>query len=770
MTRSIAQSLRKISFNSISHGDLVDGLDSLYILMEAGDTSTAIDAALALKNVSINDEYKVALVKNGATKRLIDFSQRQEVEAKRLAMASLCHIATTFTPGTSPSMTSRNERIIKDHLFEKYCPLVPAIQCMSTPDRDLHRIVARLFAELSEYCRREQHPSVAKTLVANGIVPALVSLAGGRQDEETRRCCSQSFVNLCSAVCLDEQDDVRFTVYRQGGLDCLLDLMKSHGTGEGSGGTQNGHDLNTAIALRLLISNRKVCGSVSRCPKKILAQLVLLTKHSVLEYQRATTSALGSLTQANFEPRQVLVKAMVHSCDGSIATNGGSAALVDEIILLMRRSPDDIVKRNSAVVLANCAESVELQQELIRRGVVEALEEVATSTALCGRGGMNNEDGNAGVIRDISRALSRLSRVEEGRNIMAQNPQRKDCAMKRLFSLSRSADASTQRDATLALCNICLSQGLDAEESSTRNANILSAGGVSKTLTFLCRFPDREIQKLAALSLAGLSLGCPFSKGLLIREGALKTLLRMLRFPDSEVIESSSLAINSLLLGTAQSKQKAAEKKGELLDQEEENEVGIAFADLIGMSNDNLVFCGLYGLGTLLPPLNDGAIERILRKTETGGIATKRAGAYLLAHLCESSDLHIVKSAGKGIRCIVRLASLSDPECCEYGALCLAFLSQNESLRVPLVREYHAVPPLVTIINAEKSGDHREGRYWAGHALLSMAEDDENHLIMGDQGAILALLHLAREGERESLGLRASKTSAILALNKDGIG
>ena len=752
IARFIAQSLRKLSFNSTSHGGLVDGFASLYVLMEADDTSTAIDAALALRNVSTNDEYKVALVKNGVTKRLIDFSRRREVEAKRLAMSSLCHIATTFIPDAS---TSWKERIIKDHLIDKHCPLVPAIQCIVTPDQELHRVVARLFAELSEYCRRGQHPSVAKTLVAKGIVPALISLVqgggGGGQDEETRRYCTRSFVNLCSATSEDEQNDVRFTTYLQGGLDCLLDLMKSDGAGGDSRSSRNGdcgsshsyrcgHDLNAAIALRLLMSNRKVCGAVSRSPKKVLAQLVLLTKHSVLEYQQATTSALGSLTQENFEPRQLLVQSIVHKGGDTIATKEESAAFVDEIICLIRRSTfDDTVKRNAALVVANCAESVELRKELVRRGAVGALQQVATSSR---PGGMNNVgDDDIRSIRDVSRALSCLSNTEEGSNNMMQNPEGGNCTRKSLLLLARSADAPTQRNATLALCNICLGQSLDAAvvEASGRNAEILSAV-VSKTLSFLCKFPDREIQRLAALSLAGLSLGSHISKMRLVREGLLKVLLRMLRFPDSEIVESSSLAINSLLLQTAQAKQDETRKTESLFDEEDEKEIRDVCSGLVGISNDHVVFCGLYGLGTLLPALDVGLVQRIVRKTEAGGILTKRAGAFLLAHLCASSAQ---MSSAKGlIFCIVRLASLSDPECSECAAFCLAFLSQNEGLRVPLVRDYHAVPPLVAIINAEKSGEMHEGRYWAGHALLSLAEDYENHLILGDQGAISALLAL----------------------------
>ena len=201
----------------------------------------------------------------------------------------------------------------------------------------------------------------------------------------------------------------------------------------------------------------------------------------------------------------MLVEA-VHKGSNDIitATKGRSATLIDDIIHLLHRSPDVIVKRNAAVVLANCAEeSVDLRQELVHRGVLETL------SGQMNVGGGGNGDGYVRAIRDITRVLSCLSTVGEGRNIMVQDPQRGDSIMKRLLSLSRSADAPTQRNATLALCNICLGgQNLDDIEDTSEGKDKILSTGTSNALAFLCKFPDREVQRLGALSMAGLSLRC----------------------------------------------------------------------------------------------------------------------------------------------------------------------------------------------------------------------------------------------------------------------
>ena len=116
------------------------------------------------------------------------------------------------------------------------------------------------------------------------------------------------------------------------------------------------------------------------------------------------------------------MQAIVHKDGNNIATNEGSAAFVDEIIGLIRRSTsDDTVKRNAALVLANCAESIELRQELVRRGAVGALQYVVIDSR---PGGMNNDEhDDIRSIRDVSRALSCLSNTEEGSNNMMQNPE-----------------------------------------------------------------------------------------------------------------------------------------------------------------------------------------------------------------------------------------------------------------------------------------------------------------------------------------------------------
>jgi hypothetical protein len=195
-----------------------------------------------------------------------------------------------------------------------------------------------------------------------------------------------------------------------------------------------------------------------------------------------------------------------------------------------------------------------------------------------------------------------------------------------------------------------------------------------------------------------------------------------------------------------------------LLDKEEESEILNVWTNSIGMSNEHIVFSGLYGLGTLLPALDGGLIERIVRKTEVGAIETKRAGGYLLAHVASDCSRHDALQSARGIECIVSLTSLSDPECCECGAFCLSTLSKNENLRSPLVKDYHAIPPLVAIINAGHQGGGGDGRSFAASALLSLAEDHSNHLLLGEMGAITALLALSKEGD-----MNATKASSALA-------
>ena len=71
---------------------------------------------------------------------------------------------------------------------------------------------------------------------------------------------------------------------------------------------------------------------------------------------------------------------------------------------------------------------------------------------------------------------------------------------------------------------------------------------------------------------------------------------------------------------------------------------------------------------------------------------------------------------------VVALASLVDKECQDYGAFTLAFLANNKSFQVPLVK-MEGVRPLVSMM-----ATNSESKPYAALALLKLADNFENHV------------------------------------------
>ena len=68
------------------------------------------------------------------------------------------------------------------------------------------------------------------------------------------------------------------------------------------------------------------------------------------------------------------------------------------------------------------------------------------------------------------------------------------------------------------------------------------------------------------------------------------------------------------------------------------------------------------------------------------------------------------------------LASLVDEECQDYGAFTLAFLANNKSFQVPLVK-MGGVRPLVSMM-----ATNSESQHYAALSLLKLADNFENHV------------------------------------------
>ena len=168
------------------------------------------------------------------------------------------------------------------------------------------------------------------------------------------------------------------------------------------------------------------------------------------------------------------------------------------------RYKDLEVQRDCSFALANIADSVEYQNDVVKKGL-----EVLAATAPCP---------DARVQRDVARSYSTLSAAVHIHLPIVKREQA-------LFTLARSLDIACQRYATLALTNL----------ASGEHKRRVVEGGAIRPLLFLARFPDMEIQRYAALAVAGLAIGGHGNNKIrVVEEGAVRPVVDLARFPDVE--------------------------------------------------------------------------------------------------------------------------------------------------------------------------------------------------------------------------------------------
>ena len=176
---------------------------------------------------------------------------------------------------------------------------------------------------------------------------------------------------------------------------------------------------------------------------------------------------------------------------------------------------------------------------------------------------------------------------------------------------------------------------------------------------------------------------------------------------------------------------------------------------------------GLYLLATLAEntQIRDtlvamDCLPMIVDGSTTQSIEIKRAAAYFLSLLSECPEYHNGLQHVGGLESIVALASLVDEECQDYGAFTLAFLANNKSFQVPLVK-MGAVRPLVSMMETSS-----QARHFAALALLKLADNFENHVQIASEGGINALLKLGRSKVScDNMRYSASLTVSRMAKN-----
>ncbi|KAL3789162.1 hypothetical protein HJC23_012251 [Cyclotella cryptica] len=518
------------------------------------------------------------------------------------------------------------------------------------------------------------HRECHSVMVTQGVIPALGKLSC-TDNIEIIQDCGRAFAYLCA------NEEKQGIIYRQGGFRTLVNLSKSKCVV---------CQKYVAIALRFMASSTEVQRSISK--ENEFSSILELSTSELIDFKRSAAASIGSMSLSETGKKMIL-------------KNGGIGPILRLCVHL-----DLSVQREALFCIANFVGSRDLCQYVSKQGGVETLKAVVSTS------------NDAEILREASRTLSSLSVHIPTRAIMItqETPQA-------LSKLAKSSDNSTQRFAALALCNLC--QGTLEQKKS------IVQQGTLRILLFLLRFPDLEIERCASLSIAALSLGSDENKFEVIESGFVRPLLEAITYPDVNLRQCALLALNSVSLGES-------ERAKELIFQEN----GLSrLLTLVGTEDAESIHAGIFLLGTLAENMNirdamvtTDCVQLLTKKSSMGSIEIKRAVAYLFSVLSECPDYHDRIRGGGALESIIALASLVDDECQDYGAFTLAFLANNKSFQIQLVK-LGAVRPLVSMM-----ANNLGSKHYASLALLNLADNFENHITIAEEGGIQALLALGR--------------------------
>mmetsp|Transcript_30666 Transcript_30666/g.64244 ORF Transcript_30666/g.64244 Transcript_30666/m.64244 type:complete len:505 (-) Transcript_30666:154-1668(-) len=493
-------------------------------------------------------------------------------------------------------------------------------------------------------------------------------------------------------------------LHRQGGLKTLAKLSKSK---------EDICQRYAAIAMRFMSSSIEVQNLLANGKESFL--FLEFSGSNLLDFQRAAAAAFASMSLNQTGKSLILRK-------------GGIRPILQLCIHL-----DLTVRRDAVFCVANFVSSPDFRQYFVKEGGVETVKAAATTNH------------NVELLRDASRAMSSFSVDTATKEIMISLE-----VPKVLCKLAKSPDSSTQRFASLALCNLC---NIGAREQK----ELVVKQGVLRVLLFLLRFPDLEVERCASLAIAALSLGSDRNKAEVIDNGFVRPLIETIMYPDTRMRQCALLALNGITLG------EVSETKERVF---KENGLSSLFA-LIKSEDDESIHAGLYILGTLAEDMEIrnaivamDCLRLVVGKSSLGSIEIKRAAAYFLSLLSECPEYHDgIRTAG-GLESVVSLASLVDEECQDYGAFTLAFLANNKSFQVPLAK-LGGVRPLVSMM-----ATNSESKHYAALALLKLADNFENHVTIAEEGGINALLKLGKSKiSSEKMQYKAALTVGKLAKN-----
>jgi len=710
-TRGIANLLSSFRHQSTI---IQEGIPGLVQLSYSGDDEVCYHAALSFRKLCPNIKSHPVMVYAGVYKALFNLISLPNVNTQHQAASALRDLSAN--PEYKLKCAEDGGIEVMVHLLRQPDQLLQALSLSSL--RHLSTEQALKHPILQERALRPALRSISSnnedihlqcagllanlselyenqvTMVEESAVVGLVTLAFSK-NIEVQQDSSRALANLAS------NEESHLALYKQGALTSLVKLSES---------TSDLAQRYSAMGLRFLASNPEV--RVLVVQQRKFDPFIHLASSDLLEFRRTAATAFASFT--------------LHEANKPVLVQGGAVAAILSLAVL-----DDLaIKRDAAFALANLSDTPELQSDLVREGLLKVIADLAF-----------NDD--VRVQRDAARTYTNLTQTEEVRSQILSLK-----SLPSILNLAKSLDVACQRYSSLSLCNLC---------ASSHKVRLVEEG-IVRPLIFLSRFPDTEIQRYAALALAGLALGGQGNnKVRIVEEGAMKCLIDLIRFPDIEVQLAAAIAINSITLGNEQNTKAAV--------MTEKGVEPLIF--LLNRDDRELICSSIYCLGSLCENeevkaniVENGAIAHVVRHCTVGDIEIKRAAGYFLATICEQIEYHSDLEKEHAYETIIGLSRMEDVECQEYAAFALAHLASNRDNQVKLVG-MGVVRPLVAMLSSDA-----EPKHYAGLALLKLADNFENHLRIAEEGGIQALLRLGRSrATDDQLQYKAALTLGQLASN-----
>jgi hypothetical protein len=267
-------------------------------------------------------------------------------------------------------------------------------------------------------------------------------------------------------------------------------------------------------------------------------------------------------------------------------------------------------------------------------------------------------------------------------------------------------------------------------------------------------FPNINFNNSAALMMTGISLLYEGTNmPTIISASNIRALLDMLRFSHDETQVYACTALNLVLINDFQSIQEEILYSNHMMSN---------FMSLVECTDEDYVLSGLLALGSIcekdqlrIHVMKDehcisAAVGTMMNLNSS--IPVLRAAGYFICMIAESVENHSILYKVGALESVIHLMSQIDEECRDYGTFAIACLSQTKNLQVPLTKQ-GAIRPLVNILASDGGV---ESKHYAALALLRLADNFENHIIIAEEGGIRALIEMGGRSQYMGIQTRAS--------------